>query len=125
VAQILIVDDSNFTRFTTKKILEQLGHQVIEAEDGAACIESLKTNKPQLIISDLMMPNMNGNELVRHLKSNSSDIPLIIVTSDIQDSTHSELLESGAIAVIHKPLNSHIKELSDLISQNTRTTEAS
>lgn len=79
---VLIIDNNNDMRDVLKKSLEQ-SYNVMTAKDGVDAIDSIKGNMPDIIVSDLMMPRMNGEELCRNLKSNveTSHIPFILLTA--------------------------------------------
>lgn len=67
---ILVVDDDTEVRFMMRVILERAGYQVTEAVDGVAAIEAVRREMPDLIVTDLMMPVMGGDELVSRLRGN-------------------------------------------------------
>ena len=102
---ILIAEDSPTQAQRLQRILEQQGYQVTHAADGRQALEAAQHHKPTLIISDVVMPVMDGYELCRRVKSdvNLADTPVILVTtlSDPQDVIRG--LECGADNFILKP----------------------
>ncbi|HLK53257.1 MAG TPA: response regulator [Candidatus Angelobacter sp.] len=103
----LIVDDSMLIRHTVCRVLEKRGFHVETVSDGAAALEALKTIRPDVIFTDLLMPRLDGTELIGALHANAetASIPIVVVatkplTGDIQ--------ETRAHAVIYKDL--HIEE---------------
>jgi len=75
VARILIVDDEPDIRFMMRLILESAGHKVTDARHGAAGLESVKSAPPDLVITDVMMPTMDGLEFIERLRSNPETGP--------------------------------------------------
>jgi|Deesub1362A_J573_1020465.scaffolds.fasta_scaffold05338_5 CheY-like chemotaxis protein len=63
MARILLVDDEPGVRFVARRMLEMVGHSVAEAESGAECLEKLKSEIPDVILLDVMMPEPNGWEV--------------------------------------------------------------
>ncbi len=104
-ANILIVDDSNLARRTTRHILEALGHTVDEASDGAQAIERYHLKRHDLVILDMVMTGMYGLEVLAKLRELNPDVRVIIATADIQKSTSEQAKEAGAAAIINKPLD--------------------
>ena len=102
---ILVAEDSPSQGMRLKYALEQNGHSVCLAEDGEEALACLKRRRPAIIISDIRMPNMDGYELCRRVKSDQSlrDIPVILLTqlSDPEDVV--EGLECGADSFLTKP----------------------
>lgn len=107
MAKILIVDDLPENVFMLQDRLENEGYEVITAYDGNSGIEKALIEFPDLILLDIMMPDINGFEVCRQLVSNpnTSSIPVILVTakSDIEDVK--EGLEAGAYDYVKKPFN--------------------
>ncbi|HEY9660412.1 MAG TPA: response regulator, partial [Allocoleopsis sp.] len=68
MAKILIVDDSNLSRRTLRSILEPQGHTIVEAKDGIAAIEQYFLEKPDLVLLDLVMPEIGGLEVLQKLR---------------------------------------------------------
>ena len=85
---ILIVDDDPSMRLFERRVLSPEGYGLLEAEDGAAALEIAKAKLPDLIISDVMMDNVNGFMLVEYLLNDpaTEKIPMILVTGQAQKS---------------------------------------
>jgi CheY-like chemotaxis protein len=108
MAKILIVDDSSYARTLVKRMLEKEGHEVCEASSGMDALEQLPTCQPDLVTMDLLMPGMEGLELIGHLKSMQPDLKIIVITADIQDETRRELMDAGADAFLNKPVSPEV-----------------
>ncbi len=80
---ILVVDDDKQNRFLIRVFLQRLGYSVLEAEDGLQALRLLKTQRPDLIILDAMMPNMDGFTALKTIREDPAtrDIPVIILTA--------------------------------------------
>jgi len=103
MAKILLVDDSKFLRKCMSRMLCDLGHEVAQAENGEMGLQMLEAVKPDVIITDLLMPVVDGIGLMRGLKERNCTIPVVVVTADIQESTKQECLQLGAKAFLNKP----------------------
>ena len=103
MALILIIDDSSFTRKRIANLVKAEGHETLEASDGRQGLEMIATHSPDCIMIDLIMPEMDGLELLEMLNSQGSKIPRIVVTADIQETVRQECLKHGALAVLNKP----------------------
>ena len=103
MALILVTDDAAFSRRMIRKAVEQGGHEVIEAGNGRECLDMLATHSPDCIMSDLLMPEMDGFELLKALKNQRSKIPVIVLSADIQDSARQQCQELGALMMLQKP----------------------
>lgn len=103
MAHILIVDDSMFSRHSLRRILEDAGHQVSEADSGLKAIEMVGQDPPDLVTLDLLMPGMRGEELLGHLKGMLPGARFVVISADVQESTQETLLAAGAHAFIPKP----------------------
>lgn len=104
VEKILIIDDDPTARYLLKTILSDKGHSVVEATSGEEGIRTVYEEKPQLIFLDLVMPKLNGFQVIEHLKSDpaTKNIPVVINTSKILDQSEKEYLESRALTIIPK-----------------------
>ena len=92
MATILTVDDSPSIRQMIKVVLGPAGHNVLEAGDGAQGLEAAKSAKPDLVITDLNMPVMNGLELIKALRKQPSlvGLPIVFLTTESNDATKQE-----------------------------------
>lgn len=106
-ARILIVDDEERNRKLLDVFVKADGHVPISASDGKACITCAVDQQPDLILLDLMMPDMDGFDVVRLLKNNprTSGIPIIVVTALQDVSSHRRMLASGVDEFINKPVD--------------------
>ena len=103
MAKILIVDDSNFSRRTLRKILESTGHMISEAGDGLAAIEQYALDRPDVVFLDMNMRGMHGLDVLRHLRQIDPDANVVVATADIQSSTRTMAAAEGAHAFLPKP----------------------
>jgi len=117
MARILIVDDSPSQLLGIQRIVEKLGHQTLTAEDGAAGVEVAKAELPDLILMDVVMPNLNGFQATRTLgrEAATRDIPVVLVTTKDQDTDRMWGMRQGARAYLTKPFSE--AELSEVINR--------
>jgi len=119
-ANILLVDDDRQARMKLTRDLEGQGHTVNAVDGGRSALETLATEMFDLILLDILMPEMDGFELLRRLKADAklSAIPVIVVSS-LEDAESAEKSKQlGAQAYISKPvdagvLNAHVVECLD------------
>ena len=104
-AKVLIVDDSALARRTLRQALEEQGHEVEEASDGAEAIERFYINKPELVILDMVMKGMYGLEVLTKMLQMNSEARVIVATADIQTTTAEQVRAAGAKAILNKPVN--------------------
>jgi two-component system, OmpR family, alkaline phosphatase synthesis response regulator PhoP len=102
--KILVVDDKKELRTLLKQYLEQEGFDIVQAEDGQKALFIARQEKPDLIILDLMMPEMGGYEFMR-VFSREADIPIIILTAKLDENDKVLGLELGADDYITKPFS--------------------
>ena len=117
MARILIVDDSPSQLLGIQRIVEKLGHQSLTAEDGAAGVEVAKRELPDMVLMDVVMPNLNGFQATRTLSrdANTRHIPVILVTTKDQDTDRMWGLRQGAKAYLTKPFSE--SELAEVIDR--------
>ena len=115
--KVLIVDDNKLNIKVAKKALQGLNLDIDECYDGLQCLEKVKENKYDVILMDIMMPNMNGETTLQELKKNTDfDIPTIALTADAIAGAKEKYMEEGFIDYIAKPFNrEQIKEKLDKI----------
>ena len=106
-SQILVVDDNPDLRAYVSSVLQRQGYQVRTAEQGAAGLEMATTYKPSLIITDLMMPGVNGLEMIERIRKDVElrGTPIILLTAKVDNETRLEGMEQGADAYLSKPFN--------------------
>lgn len=104
---VLAVDDSKTMRDMVTFTLRDAGYQTLEAEDGKAALALLAGNRVDAIITDLNMPNMNGFELIRAVRSDSKHqgVPILMLTTEGDDTKKQEGRTAGATGWIVKPFN--------------------
>ena len=87
------------------RILENAGHTIIQAEDGAGGLELFFLEKPDLVFLDLTMKDMYGLDVLSKIREVDSSARVIIASADIQDQTRDLVREAGANAFVNKPLS--------------------
>jgi len=109
MAKILVVDDETSVRHVISMLLFQAGYEVIEAEYGLIGYSKAQSDNPDLILLDLMMPFMDGFEVLQKLKQNPATrkIPVIILTAKIDADSEPECMRLGAVDYIKKPWGPH------------------
>lgn len=103
---ILVVDDERDTRHFLRLTLQLSGYEVCEAEDGFDALEKVKECDPDLMLLDVMMPNMDGLEVCRRLRKDptTADLPVIIVSARTSVEAVREGLNAGATRYLTKPV---------------------
>ena len=106
MAKVLIVDDSPTQLQGLKLIVERLGHTVVTADDGARGVEVAKREIPDLVLMDVVMPNLNGFQATRQISKDpkTSHIPVILVTTKDQETDKVWGMRQGAKAYVTKPI---------------------
>ncbi len=101
---ILIVDDNKLNVKVARIALKEISNNIDECYDGLECLEKLKTNKYDLILMDIMMPNMDGEETLLKLKENPEfNTPVIAVTADATSEAKEKYMNEGFAEYISKP----------------------
>ena len=103
--RILVVDDSSLARRRARSILETGGYEVVEAEDGMSALERFFVDKPDLVMLDLVMKGMYGLEVLSKLREIDPRARVIVVSADIQTSSHELVGAAGAAGFLVKPLD--------------------
>jgi two-component system chemotaxis response regulator CheY len=104
MATIMVVDDSSLSRRISRRILEEAGHTVVEAADGLSALERYVLDKPDLVLLDVTMAEMDGLEVLRQLRCIDPAARVVMATADVQTSTRALAEAGGAIGFILKPL---------------------
>ena len=105
-ATILVIDDSPTELYILKGILEEAGYGVITAGDGESGIERAQSEKPALILMDVVMPGMNGFQATRKLSKDpeTAGIPIVMVTTKDQETDRTWGMRQGAKEYLVKPV---------------------
>lgn len=114
--RILVVDDSGLARRRARTILEGAGYEVAEAEDGIAALERYFLSKPDIVVLDLVMKGMYGLDVLAKLREMDPTARVIVVSADVQTSSHELVAAAGASGFLMKPVDP------DQILQLVRTT---
>lgn len=118
--KILVVDDSDDTREMMAKLLELEAFTVITAEDGRAGLQAAEAERPDLIITDINMPNINGIEMIKMLRGRSDfvDVPIMAITA-YGNNVAAEAIKAGADRASTKPIefDTLIGGIRELLSQ--------
>lgn len=97
---VMVVDDEPDIRFLLRTTLELAGYGVVEAAHGEAALELVRSSPPQLVVTDQMMPVMNGSELIERLRADGSTkaIPIVMISG-------TRAVQAGADALLGKPFD--------------------
>ena len=127
--KILVVEDNDDCRELQACVIKRLGYQVIEASNGATAIDEALASHPDLILMDLRMPKMNGDEATAQLKMQPTTrhIPVIICTAFGPGPEVNRAISAGAAEILHKPFA--FSDLENLLrkhvgGEQSRTTSA-
>jgi two-component system chemotaxis response regulator CheY len=102
--KILLVDDSRTIRNIQKNVLKQLGHEnVAEAGDGLEALASVAAGRPDLMLVDWNMPNMDGITLVRRIRETDKSLPIIMCTTESEKTRVVEAIKAGVTDYVVKP----------------------
>ncbi|WP_368008574.1 response regulator [Laspinema palackyanum] len=105
MAKILIVDDSTLSRGILRRILQTEGYSIIEAKNGLMGIESYYIEKPDLVLLDIAMPDMQGTEVLEKLLAFDDRARIVMATADLQELTRASVMAAGALGYLTKPYN--------------------
>ncbi|RMH91092.1 response regulator [Lysobacter pythonis] len=117
MARILVVDDSPSQLMGIRRIVEKLGHECLTAEDGAQGLEMARAELPDLILMDVVMPNLNGFQATRSIVRDEAikHIPVVLVTTKDQETDKVWGMRQGAKAYLTKPFTD--AQLTEVIAE--------
>lgn len=113
--KVLLVDDSGLARRGTRRILEQAGYQVVEAEDGIAAIEQYFVERPDVVMLDLVMRGMYGLEVLGKLREMDPNARVVVLSADIQTSSRDLVQAAGGAGFLNKPVDP--KQMLDMVER--------
>ena len=107
VKRILVIEDNETNMYLIRFILEKSGYEVIKAKDGTSGVDLAIKEKPDLIIMDLQLPDIDGLEATKRIRASKADskIPIIALTSYAMVGDREEALAAGCTGYIQKPIN--------------------
>ena len=103
--RLLVVDDEAGVRSAMRQLLEAQGYRVDVAEDGAAALEHIADVPPDVVITDLDMPRMNGMSLLKELRERDRELPVIVATSAVELDSAVAAMRAGAADYVTKPVD--------------------
>jgi len=110
----LVVDDSSFARkLMIRRIEQATGYTTRQAADGAQALDAVRTHRPDLVLLDLTMPVMDGYQFLTELREFDAELPVVVVTADVQRRAKERVMALGANAIFAKPFG--VPELKDLL----------
>ncbi|NJD07600.1 MAG: EAL domain-containing protein [Methylococcaceae bacterium] len=103
----LVVDDETTTRILARSVLENMGYQVFEAEDGEQALACFQRTQPQLVVMDVLMPRMDGFACCTALRAlpAGADVPVVLITGIDDSNSIEQAYRAGATDFVHKPIN--------------------
>lgn len=118
--KILYVEDNPVNRVLVRRILTKAGYTVLEAEDGLSGIRVAEEERPDLILMDIMLPGLDGNQVTTRLKSlpETSQTPIVALTAKVMPGDRERALIAGCDGYIPKPIN--VDRLADQIAEFLR-----
>jgi two-component system cell cycle response regulator DivK len=105
--RLLLVEDAPFLRYAFGRLLRMHGFDVMEANDGREALDCVDEFRPQLVVTDLAMPVMDGVELIQRLRANpvTADLPVVAITADSSGQAEMKAREAGAVDFVTKPID--------------------
>ena len=101
--KILIVDDEKYIRAALASLVKAEGFKALVRSDGAAALETIRTQSPLLMLTDLKMPGIDGMELMRRAKDLDPDMPIVMVTAYAEVQGAVKAIKAGAHDYLPKP----------------------
>ena len=107
MSKVMVVDDEEKIRYVIGEMLEKAGYEVLVADSGVACLEILKDEKPDVILMDIMMPDISGWDVAKEIKEDraNKDIKICMLTVKSTGRDREKSLDAGADWHISKPVN--------------------
>lgn len=100
--KVLVVDDENDFRKLLTFWLKSKGYTIIEAENGKQAVTRVKEDNPDIVFMDLNMPQMSGSEAIKEIRTFNKDVPVIVISSYIDDRKAKDAREAGISGVFYK-----------------------
>ena len=121
MATVLVVDDSTVERLRAGALLERRGIQVVQAANGREALEALTQSPPDLVVTDLQMPEMDGLELVERARTTNPALPVVLMTAHGSEEIAVQALRRGASSYVPKRFLA--RDLADTVAIHVATVE--
>lgn len=107
MATILYIEDNFDNRMLVRRVLSAAGYEVVEAENAGAGLEWLKNNRPDMILMDINMPDVDGYTLTAQIRTldGFAEIPIVALTANVMRGDREKSLEAGCDGYIQKPID--------------------
>ncbi len=103
MANILVIEDQDNVRATIREMLVRGGYEVTEAANGKEGLQRIEEHAPEAVITDILMPEMDGLETIRHIVKTRPQLPVIAYTASITTPYLQTALKFGAVYALYKP----------------------
>jgi CheY-like chemotaxis protein len=117
--KILVIDDDVTALDIVDLLFEDRGYDVVRRADGLSALECVKDTNPDIILIDLMMPKMNGQECIRELRNRGVSVPIVAFTALDDPEVHQEARDAGCNLVLTKPCKSQelVRQIESLLKR--------
>jgi excisionase family DNA binding protein len=123
--RILVIDDETMVTELFKKIFDHNGYEINTAENGVVGIQKLTDFAPDLVFLDLVMPKMDGAQVLKEIRAVKPQLPVVIITGYPDSECMSRALEFGPITVLKKPLSiEDVKSVAENVVKTKRKAQA-
>jgi DNA-binding response OmpR family regulator len=104
---VLVADDEEDILKLVTTIIERLGHEVVSVRDGAGALAAIRERRPDLVVLDISMPEVDGLEVLRRVRADeeTSDLPVLLLSARAQEDDVRHGFETGASAYVKKPFS--------------------
>lgn len=119
--KVMVVDDEETTRDLLAQVIRLLGHEPVQAAGGAQAVERFQASPPDLILMDLMMPEMDGYEAMRRIRglNDGARVPIVVITASQEVDVEERVADSGGDEVYYKPIG--LNTISEIIASFAHT----
>jgi two-component system response regulator ResD len=104
LARVLVVDDEPFVRQILSEWLRRKNYHVLEADSGRQAMERIRREQPDIVISDMVMPGMDGLQLLKEARAHKADIPFVMISGYPSHSAAVKVMQQGASDYLVKPI---------------------
>lgn len=106
VLKVLVVEDSSFARMAVMKVVGSLlpAAEFVEAGDGETGVALFSSVRPDLVLTDLLMPKKNGDEMIREIRAIDKQVPIIVMTANVQKAARDKVEALGVNGFVTKPV---------------------